>query len=251
MSAPQAPRRAPGGAFFWLLTTVAILAGAGAAAVVAAVWMTSRIGAVPGSVADVVGGVNEFAVRYGAPGGSGAWIAGAAIVLALLAIVLVITRKPRHAGAAVVEKEAEEAPASAQPAPAPAPNDAVFVSYARANAPIVLPICEAVKKEGNQLWLDQDGIGAGEGWAGEIVRAIRTVRGVAVMCSQAAFESDHVKREIYLADRYKKRLLPVFIEDARPPEDFEYFFAGVQWLNLHETPEPERGQAMARALANV
>jgi hypothetical protein len=249
MAPPQAPRRARGGAFFWLLTTVAILGGATAAAVVAAVWMATRIGAVPGSVADVVGGVNEFAVRYGAPEQSGAWIAGAAIALALLAIVLVITRKPRHAGTAVVEKKAEEAPASAQPAPAP--SDAVFVSYARANAPIVLPICEAVKKEGNQLWLDQDGIGAGEGWAGEIVRAIRTVRGVAVMCSQAAFESDHVKREIYLADRYKKRLLPVFIEDARPPEDFEYFFAGVQWLKLHETPEQERGQAMARALAAV
>jgi len=69
-----------------------------------------------------------------------------------------------------------------------------------------------------------------------------------VMCSKAAFESDHVKREIYLADRYKKRLLPVFVEAAEPPEDFEYFFAGVQQLNLFETPEAERAQAFVRVL---
>ncbi|NWG54340.1 MAG: toll/interleukin-1 receptor domain-containing protein, partial [Hydrogenophilaceae bacterium] len=128
---------------------------------------------------------------------------------------------------------------------------AVFVSYARADSAIVIPVCEAVKAQGPSLWLDKEGIGAGENWAGEIVRAIKAVRGVAVMCSKAAFESDHVKREIYLADRYKKHLLPVFIEDATPPEDFEYFFAGVQHLKLHETPEAERGPAMAKALASV
>ena len=69
------------------------------------------------------------------------------------------------------------------------------------------------------------------------------------MCSKAAFESDHVKREIYLADRYRKKLVPVFIEEATPPEDFEYFFAGVQFLKLFETPEAERPAALVRALA--
>jgi len=80
------------------------------------------------------------------------------------------------------------------------------------------------------------------------VRAIRGAAGVVVMCSKAAFESDHVKREIYLADRYHKRLLPVFIEEAEPPEDFEYFFAGVQPLKLFETPEAERPQALIQVL---
>ena len=80
------------------------------------------------------------------------------------------------------------------------------------------------------------------------MRAIRGAADVVVMCSKAAFESDHVKREIYLADRYKKRLVPVFIEDATPPEDFEYFFAGVQFLKLFETPEAQRADALVAAL---
>ena len=63
---------------------------------------------------------------------------------------------------------------------------------------------EAAKRAGRKFWLDQQGIGAGDGWAGEIVRAIKAAGGVVVMCSKAAFESDHVKREIYLADRYQQ-----------------------------------------------
>jgi hypothetical protein len=59
-----------------------------------------------------------------------------------------------------------------------------------------------------------------------------------------------VKLEIYLADRYQKRLVPVLIEQAEPPEDFEYFFAGVQMLKLFETPEAERPQALAQALGS-
>ena len=104
---------------------------------------------------------------------------------------------------------------------------------------------------GRGVWIDKGGIAAGEGWAGEIVRAIKAAGGVMVMCSSRAFESDHVKREIYLADRYRKPMLPVFLEDAQPPEDFEYFFAGVQWLELFRLPEAERAGAVERALSAV
>jgi hypothetical protein len=133
-------------------------------------------------------------------------------------------------------------------AASPPQSDAVFVSYASANAPLVLPVIDAATQAGRTFWLDRKGIPASESWAGEIVRAIRAAPGVLVMCSKAAFESDHVKREIYLADRYRKKLVPIFIEQADPPEDFEYFFAGVQSLNLFETPEAERPEALIRVL---
>ncbi|HRE42466.1 MAG TPA: toll/interleukin-1 receptor domain-containing protein, partial [Terricaulis sp.] len=150
----------------------------------------------------------------------------------------------------------QQAPAEAEAAPAPEPlaeaqDSGVFVSYARANQALVLPVIEGAKHAGRKFWLDQQGLKLGDGWAGEIVRAIRGAKGVIVMCSQAAFESDQVKREVYLADRYRRRLIPVFIEDAAPPEDFEYFFAGVQHLNLFDTPEDERPQALAAALGEA
>lgn len=166
----------------------------------------------------------------------------------------VAKRKAKKSGGGLFgglfKRKAEPEAAADEEAGAAPAIEPVFVSYARANAPIVMPVIKEVEKS-RKVWLDQAEIGGGDGWAGEIVRAIRTADGVLVMCSSAAFESDHVKREVYLADRYKKRMVPVFIEDAQPPEDFEYFFAGVQWLKLHETPEAERPAAVLRALGSA
>jgi hypothetical protein len=144
-------------------------------------------------------------------------------------------------------KRAEAAPAAAS-APASA---ALFISYAHADNEAVTPVVDAVKANGREVWIDQTGLQTGDGWAGEIVRAIKAAGGIVVMCSKRAFESDHVKRELYLADRYKKPMKPVFLEAAQPPEDFEYFFAGVQWLELYKLPEADRPAAIGKALATV
>jgi TIR domain len=124
----------------------------------------------------------------------------------------------------------------------------VFVSYARADLATVGPVVDELKAAGQAVWIDKEAIQPGEGWAGEIVRAIKAAESVCVMCSGAAFQSDHVKREVYLADRYRRPLTPVFLDDAPPPEDFEYFFAGLQHLKLSELPADGRGQALAQVL---
>lgn len=242
---PSAPRKSGGmrGAIGLLLLS---LPGLGALAATAAIWLVNRIGPTPGTFSDLRRGIDEFGVRYGAPSGVTEWLFLIAILIALAVFGFFIARlvKPR---AKAAKPEAAPAP-QAEPEPETRASDAVFVSYASANAKQVLPVIEAAKAGGQDFWVDQKGINAGQGWAGEIVRAIKTAGGVVVMCSKAAFESDHVKREIYLADRYRKKLTPVFIEHAEPPEDFEYFFAGVQHLKLFETPEAERPQALLSAL---
>lgn len=128
---------------------------------------------------------------------------------------------------------------------------AVFISYSHADTGKVEPVVKIVEQSGREVWIDKGGIQAGEGWAGEIVRAIKGAKSVVVMCSPHAFESDHIKREVYLADRYKKPMFPVFLEAAKMPEDFEYFFAGVQWLELFRLSEADRADAITKALATA
>lgn len=141
--------------------------------------------------------------------------------------------------------------ASASPAPEPEAQAApIFISYASKDATIVRPLAKALAAR-RPIWIDKQGIAAGEGWAGEIVRGIKAAAGVVVMCSASSFESDHVKREVYLADRYKKPLRPVFLEAVAPPEDFEFFFAGVQWLALHDLPDAAHADALIALAENV
>lgn len=244
-----APQKKSGGGSGWVGALVQIalaLPGLVALATAGSIWLANRIGPTPGGWAELVAGIESFGARYGLPGGATLGLFAGAILLTLLMLALFVVRafrgKPRTAARGPA---AAPAPTAAAPAP---PSDQVFVSYARANQAVVLPVIEGAKQAGRKFWLDQQGLTVGEGWAGEIVRAIRGAAGVVVMCSKAAFESDHVKREVYLADRYKRKLIPVFIEDATPPEDFEYFFAGVQHIKLYETPEGERPQALVAVL---
>lgn len=236
--APSMARKKAGGLWLVLIALLAAIPGLIALAATVSIWLVNRIGPSPGGWPELLAGIEAFGVRYGLPGPVTPWLFAAAIAVTLFVFINPITsamtrRRPSGRRAPVLPE---------------APSDAVFVSYARANAGLVLPVIDATSKAGRKFWLDQQGIAAGEGWAGEIVRAIRGAAGVVVMCSKAAFESDHVKREVYLADRYRKKLLPVFIEEAQPPEDFEYFFAGVQSLELFKTPEAERPQALLRLL---
>jgi len=243
-AAPPPPARRRSGGSSSLLMFLLALPGLAAAAATGSIWLVNRIGPAPGTLDDLRRGIDQFGVRLGAPSGVTEWLFLAAIMATLLVFAVIAarlftpparSRKSRDATSVVRPTESRL-------------SDAVFVSYARANAKDVLPVIEAAKAQGRDFWIDQKGIAAGQSWAGEIVRAIRTAGGVVVMCSKAAFESDHVKREIYLADRYRKKLTPVFIESAEPPEDFEYFFAGVQQLRLFDMPKAERPQALLSAL---
>jgi hypothetical protein len=204
------------------------------------------------AVAIVGAALIVFEVPYAVP-----IIAALAALTFLVPLWLFVTSRRAPGASAPVgmaapspASEAEQAPPVALGRVEPV-GRLLFISYAHADNAQVEPVVKIVEANGREVWIDKGGIPAGEGWAGEIVRAIKGARGVIVMCSQRAFESDHIKREVYLADRYKKPMLPVFIEEAAPPEDFEYFFASVQWLELFKLPEADRPGAVARALQGV
>lgn len=227
--APSAAKKR-GGLWRVLLGFVLALPGIGALVALAAIWLVNRIGPRPGGWVELRAGVDQFGVRYGLPAGVTVWIFAIAILTLIVVVASVFT--------SLVRKRARRA----------AKDGATFVSYARANEAVVMPMLEVARGAGRAFWIDERGVVAGDKWAGDIARAIGAAGEVMVMCSAAAFESDRVKREVYLADRYSKKLIPIFLEHTVLPEDFEYFFAGVQGVRLFETPEAERPSAVLAAL---
>jgi hypothetical protein len=191
-------------------------------------------------------------VRWSVFGAAGVW---AVLLVVVIAVAVLAPSKPKRAPSSAPRAKAASAPAPAPATPAAeaaaAAVGGIFISYAHADTAQVEPVVKVVEATGGTIWIDKGGIQAGEGWAGEIVRGIKGATRVMVMCSPRAFESDHIKREVYLADRYKKPMLPVFIAEAQPPEDFEYFFAGVQWLELFKLAEADRPAAIGKALGAV
>ncbi len=125
----------------------------------------------------------------------------------------------------------------------------IFISYAHANGAEVYPLVKSLEATGHSVWIDKKGLDAGVKWAAEIVRAIKASETFCLMCSADAFQSDNVRREIYIATKYKRYLVPVLLDQTEMPEDFEFFLVDRNWLDLSGVAESERPQRLIAALA--
>jgi TIR domain len=101
----------------------------------------------------------------------------------------------------------------------------VFVSYSRQDTRTVDQLVNQIEVSGYGVWIDRESSGT-QRYAAEIVGAIRMSKLVALMCSQNAFSSDHVIREIYVAGDYKKPFIAFLLDMTEFPDEVHYFLSG-------------------------
>jgi len=101
----------------------------------------------------------------------------------------------------------------------------VFVSYSHQDERTVEQLVQQIEQLGYAIWIDRQSTGS-QRYAAAIVRAIRTSRLVALMCSQNAFASDHVIREVYVAGDYKKPFIAFQLDPTELPDEVLYFVSG-------------------------
>lgn len=121
----------------------------------------------------------------------------------------------------------------------------VFVSYARADKPIVARLVAALRKIGVEPWWDDD-IAPGVGWEEAIERALAEAGSAIVCWSTTSVASENVRSEARLA-RARGCLVQIFLEKCDPP----LFFGERQgidfsdWNRSVDAPQIERlGQAL-------
>lgn len=102
-----------------------------------------------------------------------------------------------------------------------------FISYASSDRGSAAGIAEIVRRLGYSVWWDQE-IAGGERWNDEISRQLGAAFLVISVNSMNAAASKWVKREISVADKLEKLILPINIESTLPPNDLTVFFNNVQ-----------------------
>jgi hypothetical protein len=102
----------------------------------------------------------------------------------------------------------------------------VFVSYSRLDGKIVDRVVKEIEQAGYPVWIDRGSPHGAQRYAAPIVRAIKSSKLVALMCSQNAFQSDHVIRELYVAGDYKKPFIAFQLDQSEFPEEVQYFVSG-------------------------
>ncbi|MFL6731538.1 MAG: TIR domain-containing protein [Sphingomicrobium sp.] len=97
----------------------------------------------------------------------------------------------------------------------------VFISYAREDAPKAQAIARALEQASFDVWFDQR-IHSGSEFSREIEEALRSASAVVVLWSRSSVESAWVRDEA-AEGRDSGRLVPVLLDDARPPIGFRQF----------------------------
>ena len=117
-------------------------------------------------------------------------------------------------------------------APAPA---LVFVSYASADRKKALSVCRAIEKRAIPCWISTRDVGPGENYQEAIVRSLRGARAMVLVFSDAANNSDEIKKELSLASRYRIPVMALRIEDVEPSDAFAYELSTRQWIDAFDS----------------
>ena len=136
--------------------------------------------------------------------------------------------------------------------PMPAPgNNAVFISYSRRDEEFVQQLYSELTQRGISAWYDRKNIRIGQHWPSEIVQGIEGCRIFLLSLSPDATASENVRKELDLAQRYKKQIVPLIWRTTKIPVAMEYQLAGIQWIEFNESPTPEKFDQLTDVLNNI
>jgi tetratricopeptide (TPR) repeat protein len=126
----------------------------------------------------------------------------------------------------------------------------VFVSYATADRKEALAVCKAIERRGLKCWISTRDVEPGENYQESIVRALRGSRAMVLVFSEAANNSDEIKKELSLASRYHIPVMALRIEDVEPSDAFAYELSTRQWIDAFESWDKSI-DALVRKIAQV
>ncbi len=111
------------------------------------------------------------------------------------------------------------------------PHGQIFVSYATADRKEALNVCNAIERRGGKCWISTRDVRPGENYQEAIVRSLRASCAMVLVFSEAANNSDEIKKELSLASRYHVPVMALRIEDVEPSDAFAYELSTRQWID--------------------
>lgn len=93
----------------------------------------------------------------------------------------------------------------------------IFFSYSRTDTEFAVKLASDLKKEGYDVWIDQEDIRAGSEWDTQIEEALTTSDCLVFIQSEKSAASPNVLDEVYFALEENKTVIPVIISESKAP----------------------------------
>ena len=109
-------------------------------------------------------------------------------------------------------------------------NEFIFLSHHSSKSELVTHLSRYLERNGLNTWYAPRNIHSGEVWDEAILNAIKNCKAVILLFCAQADSSRQVKRELALADKYKKSVFWLRVEKVEP-NNLSYFLTSTQWLD--------------------
>ena len=99
----------------------------------------------------------------------------------------------------------------------------IFISYTTADDNFVTQLRKALEYQGFDVWIDSRNMRGGDTLKTEIESAIKDASAFIVVISPKVFNSTWVRQEILFAQKHVENIVPILIEDMKPPSLLSFF----------------------------
>lgn len=110
----------------------------------------------------------------------------------------------------------------------------VFISYSRLDKEKTDMICKYLDKYGVSYWIDREGVHHGNNFKVEIIEAIQTSKVLLFVSSVNSNKSPNTVKEVSIAEKYGKVVVPIRIDDSAYDKSLEYDLCNRDWMNFQE-----------------
>lgn len=124
----------------------------------------------------------------------------------------------------------------------------VFISYSRRDLEFVTQLHQELTNRHVSAWFDKENIEVGDQWAASIVEGIRDCKVFLLVLSPDSAGSKNVRKEVDLAQRYDKSIVPLVWRTTEIPVAIEYQLAGIQWMDFKEDGSAKNFNDLAEVL---
>lgn len=113
----------------------------------------------------------------------------------------------------------------------------IFISYSRKDAKMAKLICGILNEMHISYWIDVDGIYSGNNFKETIVKAINQSKIVLFLSSENSNQSPNVAKEIGIADKYNKIIIPVRLDCSPFNPKLDYDLSGIDAIDFSNVDE--------------
>lgn len=107
----------------------------------------------------------------------------------------------------------------------------VFLSHASKDFNMIESLASHLEANGIPCWYAPRNIPYGQTYNTQIAIDIETVEAVLVFITENVKSSEFIQKEVDLAIRYKRTIIPVLVDGSEIPKELELYLCNIQWLN--------------------